>query len=137
MFKQKSFTFINKNLVAFEIFSLSNYNVSIFCLEYLYFLRVKDSIFSEEKQHFSNIFPIINLTQSNNCKNRYNLRFLFSSNPIKIRYSNTVFYIYFRNLVWNWVMFSSTALELSSICYKKCLILAQYWKIFLNFTISF
>ena len=37
-------------------------------------------------------------------------RFLFAWNGLNIRCSNTVFYIYLRNLVWNWGKFSIFAL---------------------------
>ena len=50
-----------------------------------------------------------------------NPRFLVAWNSIKMRCSNTYFYVYLRKWSWNWGKFFSTALILSDILHKKCL----------------
>ena len=45
--------------------------------------------------------------------------------------------MFLRNLALNYCQFHSKVLVLSNICHKMCLVLAHYYKIYLNFGLTF
>jgi hypothetical protein len=68
-----------------------------------------------------------------NFSKKHCLIFLVALNGRRMRCSNRLFYVFLRKLFRNWNKFSSIALVLANLYVKYFWIIAQYYKIYLNF----